>query len=59
MRVSWVTSPVALIIAQKYLPPEAWVPFFNLIAFVFATYINTKTKRAMQQRKLQGDGKGQ
>lgn len=37
MRITWATSPIALIIAQKFLAPEAWVPFFNLIAFVFGT----------------------
>lgn len=37
MKISWVSSPIALAIAQKYLAPEAWVPFFNLIAFTFGT----------------------
>lgn len=45
MRVSWVTSPLALAFAQTFLPQEAWVPFFNLIAFVIGTYINTTTKK--------------
>ncbi|KAL7271447.1 hypothetical protein RUND412_005802 [Rhizina undulata] len=55
MKVSWCTSPIALIIAQKFLPPHAWVPFFNLVAFVIGTYINAKTKKAtkeaIQQKK--------
>lgn len=45
MKVSWCTSPIALIIAQKFLPPHAWVPFFNLVAFVIGTYINATTKK--------------
>jgi len=45
MKVSWCTSPIALIIAQKFLPPQAWVPFFNLVAFVIGTYINASTKK--------------
>lgn len=45
MKVSWCTSPLALIFAQKFLPPHAWVPFFNLVAFVIGTYINAMTKK--------------
>ncbi|BFZ57689.1 hypothetical protein PYCC9005_004742 [Savitreella phatthalungensis] len=51
MRISWISSPIAIAIAQKFLPPEAWVPFFNLIAFVFGTYVNQKTKKQMQQKR--------
>jgi len=43
--VSWCTSPLALLFAQKFLPPHAWVPFFNLVAFVIGTYINAMTKK--------------
>ncbi|RFU27255.1 hypothetical protein B7463_g9070, partial [Scytalidium lignicola] len=54
MKVSWVTSPLALAFAQKFLPEHTWVPFFNVIGFVIGTYINTITKkkrqRALQQR---------
>lgn len=45
MKVSWVTSPISLAFAQKFLPQETWVPFFNIIAFVIGTYINTMTKK--------------
>lgn len=45
MKVSWCTSPLALLFAQKFLPPHAWVPFFNLVAFVIGTYINAMTKK--------------
>ncbi|KAG1453904.1 hypothetical protein G6F56_007452 [Rhizopus delemar] len=44
-KVSWVVSPVTLILAQRFLPPTTWVPFFNFVAFVFGTYINTMVKR--------------
>ncbi|KAI5807076.1 hypothetical protein EDC01DRAFT_625976 [Geopyxis carbonaria] len=57
MKVSWCTSPLALIIAQKFLPPQAWVPFFNLVAFVIGTYINASTKKkritAIKKKKHQ------
>ncbi|KAI7904900.1 uncharacterized protein BX663DRAFT_503960 [Cokeromyces recurvatus] len=43
-KVSWTISPVTLIFAQNFLPPSTWVPFFNLIAFVFGTYVNTTIK---------------
>ncbi|CAZ85317.1 unnamed protein product [Tuber melanosporum] len=56
MKVSWCTSPLALLFAQKFLPPHAWVPFFNLVAFVIGTYINAMTKKkrlaALKRKKL-------
>lgn len=44
-KVSWVISPVSLTFAQNMLPPTTWVPFFNIISFIFGTYINTMMKR--------------
>ncbi|KAI9823634.1 MAG: hypothetical protein M1832_002415 [Thelocarpon impressellum] len=61
MRVSWITSPLALAFAQKFLPEQTWVPFFNVIAFVIGTYINAHTKKrrlAALRRKHYGDGSG-
>ena len=45
MKVSWITSPLALAFAQKFLPEHTWVPFFNLVSFVLGTYINSVTKK--------------
>ncbi|KAK5939245.1 hypothetical protein PMZ80_008548 [Knufia obscura] len=45
MKVSWITSPIALAFAQKFLPEYLWVPFFNFVAFIIGTYINTHTKK--------------
>ncbi|EGY14513.1 uncharacterized protein VDAG_05677 [Verticillium dahliae VdLs.17] len=62
MKVSWVTSPVCLAFAQKFLPDQLWVPFFNLVAFVIGTYINTVTKKkrlAALRKKHFGDGRNQ
>lgn len=59
MKVSWITSPICLAFAQKFLPEEAWVPFFNVIAFIIGTYINTVTKKkrlAALRKKHFGDG---
>ncbi|KAK0637372.1 hypothetical protein B0T17DRAFT_504718 [Bombardia bombarda] len=59
MRVSWITSPICLAFAQKFLPENAWVPFFNLVSFVIGTYINTVTKKkrlAALRKKHFGDG---
>lgn len=58
MRVSWITSPLCLAFAQKFLPENAWVPFFNLVSFVIGTYINTITKKkrlAALRKKHFGD----
>ncbi|KAI8604238.1 hypothetical protein EDD21DRAFT_366777 [Dissophora ornata] len=46
MKTSWVISPLTMAFAQKFLPPTIWVPFFNLVAFVFGTYINTSIKKS-------------
>jgi len=43
MKVSWITSPIALAFAQAFLPQETWVPFFNAVGFVIGTYINAQT----------------
>jgi len=45
MKVSWITSPICLAFAQKFLPEQTWVPFFNIIAFFIGTYINAHTKK--------------
>lgn len=58
MRVSWITSPVCLAFAQKFLPENTWVPFFNLVSFIIGTYINTVTKKkrlAALRKKHFGD----
>ncbi|RDA86259.1 hypothetical protein CP532_5084 [Ophiocordyceps camponoti-leonardi (nom. inval.)] len=60
MRISWITSPICLAFAQKFLPDELWVPFFNLVSFVIGTYINTVTKKkrlTALRRKHFGDGR--
>ncbi len=59
MRVSWITSPICLAFAQKFLPENTWVPFFNLVSFIIGTYINTITKKkrlAALRKKHFGDG---
>lgn len=60
MKVSWITSPIALAFAQQFLPQQTWVPFFNIIAFVIGTYINAHTKKkrlTALRRKYHGDGR--
>lgn len=60
MKISWITSPIALAFAQKFLPEQTWVPFFNIIAFIIGTYINTHTKKkrlAALRKKHYGDGR--
>ncbi|KAL6721701.1 hypothetical protein ACLMJK_000805 [Lecanora helva] len=58
MKVSWITSPLALAFAQQFLPEYTWVPFFNIIAFIIGTWINSQTKKKRLQalrRKHYGD----
>lgn len=58
MKVSWITSPIALAFAQAFVPHEMWVPFFNFIGFVIGTYINayTKKKRLQALRRKYSEG---
>jgi hypothetical protein len=58
MKVSWITSPLALAFAQQFLPEHAWVPFFNIVAFFIGTYVNsvTKKKRLAALRKRYDEG---
>jgi len=62
MKVSWITSPLALAFAQKFLPEHTWVPFFNIVAFVIGTYINSSTKKkrlaALRKRHYDSSGSG-
>jgi len=60
MKVSWITSPICLAFAQKFLPQETWVPFFNAVGFLIGTYINTHTKKkrlAALRKKHYGDNR--
>ncbi|CAG8621201.1 16814_t:CDS:2 [Funneliformis caledonium] len=50
MKMSWIVSPLAMGFAQKFLPPQLWVPFFNIVGFVFGVIANTKAKRIQQQK---------
>lgn len=52
VKSSLVTSPVAMAVAQNYVPPQLWVVFFNFIYFVLGTYQNTMVKRTLKQGKV-------
>ncbi|EKM83567.1 hypothetical protein AGABI1DRAFT_50813 [Agaricus bisporus var. burnettii JB137-S8] len=45
IRVTWIISPVVTVIAQKYIPIELWVPFFNSVQFFIGTYFNVRVKQ--------------
>jgi hypothetical protein len=44
MHISWMLFPLVQISAQRYLPPQLWVPYFNLFGFVFGVYFNIVAK---------------
>jgi len=61
MKVSWISSPLALAFAQKFLPEHTWVPFFNIIAFFIGTYVNSVTKKkrlAALRKRYQDESRG-
>ncbi|KAI0932023.1 hypothetical protein AcW1_000732 [Taiwanofungus camphoratus] len=45
LRVTWMTLPLTMVIAQRYLSPELWVPFMNIVQFLTGTYFNIKLKK--------------
>ncbi|KAJ7103665.1 hypothetical protein B0H15DRAFT_227933 [Mycena belliarum] len=45
IRIQWIASPLILTFAQKFVPVELWVPFFNLVQFVLGTYFNARVKQ--------------
>ncbi|CAE6410876.1 hypothetical protein RSOLAG1IB_02180 [Rhizoctonia solani AG-1 IB] len=55
IRIQWITSPLAMVVAQKFISPELWVPFFNMIQFTMGTFFNTQIKKAKlrQERATQ------
>ncbi|KAI8904136.1 hypothetical protein EDD86DRAFT_233167 [Gorgonomyces haynaldii] len=52
MKISWVISPAVQIFAFKNLEQQYWVPFFNFVAFVFGTAINTRTKLEAKKKSV-------
>ncbi|KAJ3043676.1 hypothetical protein HDV00_004449 [Rhizophlyctis rosea] len=51
MKMTWTVFPIVQAIAFKYLSQLLWLPFFNLVSFLFGTYINIRTKRLANARK--------
>ncbi|GAA5969297.1 hypothetical protein JCM11641_007542 [Rhodosporidiobolus odoratus] len=45
MKLSWVVSTMTMAIAQRFLPPEIWVPFFTLVGQTVGTIINVQVKK--------------
>lgn len=44
MKISWLISPMAQALAFRNLEPKFYLPFFNFIAFLFGTAVNTRAK---------------
>lgn len=52
---SVITSPIFMLLAQKFVTPEAWSVFFAFCYFVVGTYNNTKVK--LNQKKARDEKK--
>lgn len=44
-KISWILYPLFLALAQKFLPEQIWVPFFNVTGFIIGTYANASLKK--------------
>jgi peroxisomal membrane protein 2 len=51
MKISWIISPVAQMFAFQYLEPKFYVPFFNLVGFLFGTTINIQAKLEAKKKR--------
>ncbi|RIB18355.1 hypothetical protein C2G38_2000730 [Gigaspora rosea] len=54
MKVTWIIYPIIQTFAQKFLDPQLWVPFFNLVGFSLGLQASTKAK-IRQQKILEDD----
>ncbi|GAA5932328.1 hypothetical protein JCM3775_001194 [Rhodotorula graminis] len=45
LKLSWVVSTLTMIVAQKFLAPELWVPFFTLVGQSVGCVINIQVKK--------------
>jgi hypothetical protein len=55
---SVITSPIFMLLAQKFVIPEAWTVFFAFCYFIVGTYNNTKVKliqKRLREQKQQQD----
>lgn len=50
LRSQWVTSPLLIAFAQKYIPKLAWTPVFSFFAFILTTYHNTIVRKRIISR---------
>jgi len=57
MRLTWVISTTSMAIAQKFLAPELWVPFFTTIGVTVGTFINVQTKKKALIAKAKAQAK--
>ncbi|KAK4703886.1 hypothetical protein P7C70_g2328, partial [Phenoliferia sp. Uapishka_3] len=44
MKISWAIGPLSMVIAQKFLPTELWVPFFTTIGAAAGTVVNMQVR---------------
>merc|ERR1712093_886187 len=45
LKISWVSNPLSLLFAQRFLSPETWVPFFSSVAFVLGPTSTQRSRR--------------
>lgn len=57
LKSMWISSPIAIAFAQKFLPAETWVVWFNLVSFTMGTFMTVLIKR--KQLALQAHAKKQ
>lgn len=51
LKSQWVSSPLLIAFAQKYVPKLAWTPLFSFFAFILGTYHNTLVRKRIADQK--------
>jgi hypothetical protein len=44
-KITWAVFPPIQLFAIRFLPPQLWTPFFNLVGFIFGVYVNVAASR--------------
>ena len=52
----WKSFPLIQVLTIKFLPPALWLPWFNLLGFIFGVSINTQAKLAAIKAGKKGGG---
>lgn len=57
LKSQWITSPLLIAFAQKFVPQIAWTPMFSFFAFLMGTYHNVLVRKRLAAQKKEDEKK--